>query len=181
MRGERLTIRNATDADAPAVYEIYRPIVEHTAISFETTPPSVAEMRQRIASALVTLPWLVAESNESVFDDAYASSHRVRAAYRWSVDTSVYVASTWHRQGIGRTLYAALMERLRALGYVNAFAGITLPNPASVALHESVGFAPVGVFRSVGYKLGAWRDVGWWALQLTEPPEEPDEPRLAGR
>jgi phosphinothricin acetyltransferase len=163
------------------VYEIYRPIVEHTAISFETTPPSVAEMRQRLASAIVTLPWLVAESGESVFGYAYGSPHRARAAYRWSVDTSVYVASAWQRQGVGRALYATLIERLAALGYVNAFAGITLPNLASVALHESVGFAPVGVFRSVGYKLGAWRDVGWWALQLTELPSEPDEPRLPGR
>jgi phosphinothricin acetyltransferase len=123
----------------------------------------------------------VAESGESVFGYAYGSAHRARAAYRWSVDTSVYVASAWQRQGVGRALYATLMERLAALGYVNAFAGITVPNPASVALHESVGFTPVGVFRSVGYKLGAWRDVGWWALQLTEPPPEPDEPRLPER
>ena len=181
MGGEGFTIRDGTGADAQAVCEIYRPVVEHTAISFETRPPSVAEIRDRIVAAVATLPWLLADADERVVGYAYASEHRARAAYRWSVDTSVYVASEWQRQGVARALYARLMERLAALGYVNAFAGITLPNPASVALHESVGFTPVGVFRSVGYKLGAWRDVGWWALQLTEPVAEPEEPRRSGR
>jgi phosphinothricin acetyltransferase len=176
MLGERFTIRAATDVDAQAVCDIYRPVVTHTAASFETTPPSVDEVRDRIALTTAILPWLIADLDTRVVGYAYASTHRARAAYRWSVDTSVYVAESWHRQGVGRALYAALIERLTALGYVNAFAGITLPNPASVALHESAEFTPIGVFRSVGFKLGTWHDVGWWALQLTEPPAEPDEP-----
>lgn len=176
MLGEGFTVRSATEADAQGVCDIYRPIVEHSAISFETTPPSVDEVRDRIALTTATLPWLIADLDNTVLGYAYANTHRARPAYRWSVDTSVYVAESWHRQGVGRAVYAALIERLGALGYVNAFAGITLPNPASVALHESVGFTPVGVFRSVGFKLGAWHDVGWWGLQLTEPPAEPDEP-----
>ena len=178
MLGEQFTIRAATDADAHGVCEIYRPVVTHTAASFETTPPSVDEVRDRIALTTAILPWLIADLDTRVVGYAYASAHRARAAYRWSVDTSVYVAESWHRHGVGRALYSALIERLSALGYVNAFAGITLPNPASVALHESVGFTPVGVFRSVGFKLGAWHDVGWWGIQLTEPPAKPDEPRV---
>ena len=178
MPGDRFTIRGAIDADAQAVYEIYSPVVTHTAASFETTPPSVAEVRDRIAMATATLPWLIGDLDNTVVGYAYASPHRARAAYRWSVDTSVYVSDAWHRTGIGRALYRALIERLTAFGYVNAFAGITLPNPASVALHESVGFTPVGVFQSVGFKLGAWHDVGWWEIQLTEPPAKPDEPRV---
>jgi L-amino acid N-acyltransferase YncA len=178
MVGERFTIRAATDGDAQAVCEIYRPLVERTPISFETVPPSVDEICKRIAFTTATLPWLIADRDETVVGYAYASAHRARAAYRWSVDTSVYVDDSSHRQGVGRLLYTALIERLTARGYVNAFAGITLPNPASVGLHESVGFAPVGVFRSVGFKLDAWHDVGWWGLQLNEPPAQPGEPQV---
>ena len=104
---------------------------------------------------------------------AYASRHRDRAAYQWSIDVSVYVRADAHRRGIGRALYAALLRIVVAQGFYNAYAGITLPNPASVGLHESFGFRPVGMYRRVGHKLGAWHDVGWWALDLQPRPASP--------
>jgi phosphinothricin acetyltransferase len=107
---------------------------------------------------------------------AYASRHRVRAAYRWSVDVAVYIAPSHHRMGIGRAVYTSLFSILAAQGFFNAYAGVTLPNPASVGLHEAMGFTPVGVYRHVGYKLGAWHDVGWWQRPLREPRDAPELP-----
>jgi phosphinothricin acetyltransferase len=124
------------------------------------------------------LPWLVAERDGGVTGYAYASPHRARAAYRWGADVSVYLDERERGRGSGRALYGALLPVLRDLGYTGAYAGITLPNPASVALHESMGFSLVGVYRRVGYKLGGWHDVGWWQLVLADPlPEVPAEPR----
>ncbi|WP_435177238.1 GNAT family N-acetyltransferase [Halorussus sp. AFM4] len=113
---------------------------------------------------------------------AYAGRHRKRDGYRWSVDVSVYVAERHRRKGVARGLYQSLFEVLRLQGFHNAYAGIALPNEASVGLHESLGFEPVGVYESVGYKRGAWRDVGWWQLALRDRSERPashppDEPR----
>jgi len=159
-------IRLATDDDAAAVADIYGPIVEGTAISFESEPPDAAEISRRIRDTLVAYPWLVLERNGDVVGYAYASRHRVRAAYQWSVDTSAYVDEKFRRRGVGQALYLSLLAVLEAQGFVNAFAGIALPNPASVRLHERVGFTPLGVYRGVGYKLGAWRDVGWWQRPL---------------
>lgn len=159
-------IRVATAHDASAIAEIYRPIVESTAISFETVAPDADEMRQRIQEVLDSHPWLVCERDGVVAGYAYASRHSGRAAYQWSVDTSVYVDDRFRRRGIGRALYLSLFAVLSEQGYANAFAGIALPNPASVALHEQVGFAHIGVYRRVGYKLGAWHDVGWWQRPL---------------
>ncbi|MGH9236964.1 MAG: arsinothricin resistance N-acetyltransferase ArsN1 family B [Vicinamibacterales bacterium] len=164
-------IRMATATDAPAIAEIYRPIVESTPISFETVAPDADEMRRRIEILLGSHPWLVCERDGVVAGYVYASKHRERAAYRWSVDTSVYVDDRFRRRRIGHALYLSLFAVLHAQGYANAFAGITLPSPASVGLHEYVGFTPVGVYRRVGYKLGAWHDVGWWQRSL-EPPDE---------
>jgi L-amino acid N-acyltransferase YncA len=113
----------------------------------------------------------------AVLGYAYASPHRERAAYRWSVDVAVYIAEQARRRGVGRQLYSTLFAMLVELGYYNAFAGVTLPNPASVGLHESMGFTPVGVYRNVGYKLGAWHDVGWWRRPLQPPAADPAEPR----
>ena len=107
----------------------------------------------------------------------YASSHRERAAYQWSVDVSVYVSPHYQRRNIGRGLYVALFELLAAQGFVNAYAGIALPNAASVGIHEALGFMPIGVYRQVGYKLGSWHDVGWWGLRLAAPALEPMPPR----
>lgn len=126
------------------------------------------------------LPWLVADDPDGgVIGYAYAAKHRERAAYRWSVDCSVYITAKAQRRGVGRLLYGELLPVLRGLGYFRVFAGIALPNPPSVGLHESVGFKPVGVYRRVGYKYGAWHDVGWWQLSLRDvdasagPPAEP--------
>ena len=159
-------IRLADERDAAAIAAIYRPVVEDTAISFETIAPDQQEIALRVADTLRTYPWLVCDRDGQIAGYAYASKHRVRAAYQWSVDTSAYVAPEFWRQGVGGGLYRSLFAILAAQGFVNAYAGIALPNPASVGLHESVGFRPVGVYRSVGYKLGAWHDVGWWELRL---------------
>lgn len=175
--GMTATIRLATTADADSIAAIYRQYVADTVISFETEPPDGAEMARRMA-APPPLPWFVAERAGRVSGYAYASAHRARAAYRWSVDVSVYLAADERGQGTGRALYARLLDAVRGLGYVNAYAGIALPNPASVGLHEAMGFRPVGVYRNVGYKFGRWHDVGWWELALAEPPPaDPGEPR----
>jgi phosphinothricin acetyltransferase len=167
-------IRLATANDAEQIQAIYAPNVIYTAISFELEPPTVDDMRQRIVRTIQRWPWLVCEHAGEVLGYAYASEHRARAAYQWSVDVSVYVHAQVHRAGIGRALYSSLFKLLALQGFYNAYAGITLPNPGSVGLHESLGFHPIGVYRGVGYKLGAWHDVGWWELTLqahTVPPE----------
>ncbi len=167
-------IRLAEEQDARQIQAIYGPIVEQTAISFETQAPSVDEMRSRISDTLTHFPWLVCVQDENFLGYAYAGKHRTRSAYQWSVDVSVYVQPQARRRGVGKALYSSLFKLLTLQGFYNAFAGIALPNPASVGLHESFGFQPVGVYKGVGYKLGAWRDVGWWALSLrpktTHPP-----------
>lgn len=157
-------IRRARTSDAAAVARIYRPVVAKTPASFELVPPSAAEMRRRMTKAHL---WLVYELDGEVVGYAYAGPHHDRAAYRRSVNVSVYVAAGHRGTGVGRTLYAGLLAQLRDKGFVNACAGITLPNKASVGLHESLGFRKVGVYKRIGYKLGGWRDVGWWQLALS--------------
>jgi L-amino acid N-acyltransferase YncA len=164
-------IRRAEPADADRVQAIYAPIVSKTAISFETTPPDVPEIGRRIEAQAGRYPWLLLESGPSLLGYAYASSHRTREAYQWCVDVSVYVDPRYHRRGVGRALYAALLDLLRRQGFVNAYAGIALPNPSSVALHESFGFEEVGTYRRVGFKLGRWHDVLWLHLRLLEAPD----------
>ena len=149
---------------------IYRPFVESTAISFETTVPTIDEFGARIENALAGWQWLVAERDGRCVGYAYASAHRERPAYRWSVEVSAYVLPSHHQQGIGRALYRQLLEDLATRGFCNAFAGITLPNDASVALHHSFGFDPIGVFRSVGRKFDAWHDVAWFQRKLRSTP-----------
>jgi L-amino acid N-acyltransferase YncA len=169
-------IRLATSADAPGVQAIYAPVVRETAISFELEPPTVEEIRQRIVKTLERWLWLVCERRGDILGYVYAGQHRTRPAYQWSVDVSVYVHASARRLGVGQALYHALFSLLALQGFYQAYAGITLPNLASVRLHESLGFQPVGVYRAVGYKLGAWHDVGWWQLTLKErvtPPKPP--------
>lgn len=178
---EPATIRTADpDRDAAACVAIYTPFVATGATSFEQEPPGSAEFAARIAATLETYPWLVAERGGDVVGYAYACPHRSRPAYRWAVEVSVYVGEGQRRSGCGRALYGELVERLREQGFQVACAGITLPNEASVALHESMGFVPVGVYRRIGWKYGAWRDVGWWQLELVpaddRPPPEPQPP-----
>lgn len=170
-------IRFACADDARAVQAIYAPVVSHTPISFETTPPSLEEMSQRIEQTLKNFPWLVCEDSGEVRGYAYASQHRARVAYQWSVDVSVYIHEDSRRQGIGRKLYTALFELLRRQGFYNVYAGITLPNPGSVALHEAMGMRPLGVYQKVGYKLGTWYDVGWWQGLLQSHDIDPPAPK----
>jgi L-amino acid N-acyltransferase YncA len=174
--------------DAAACAEIYAPFVRDTVISFEERPPDEREFARRIELITQTHPWLVAELDGEVAGYAYASPHRERAAYRWAADVAVYVARAHHRRGVGRELYGALLPLLARQGLLIACAGVTLPNDASVGLHESFGFTRVGIYRRIGWKSGAWRDVGWWQLELANPgngrdrPPEPGPPaRLDGR
>src|SRR5215212_7028069 len=152
------------DRDAAACAAIYAPHVDPGWASFEEEPPDAAELARRIRAMPA---WLVAcDGDGAVVGYAYASTHRDRPAYRWAVEVSAYVESGATRRGVGRALYDALLPLLAERGYRVALAGITLPNPASVALHERCGFAPVGVYRGIGFKSGAWRDVGWWQRAL---------------
>jgi L-amino acid N-acyltransferase YncA len=171
-----MNIRAATGDDAEAIVAIYAPVVRDTTISFEWEPPSPAEMRVRIEKTIATHPWLVSVDDAGmVAGYVLAGKHREPASYQWSVNTSAYVRADVRGQGIGQRLYGALFEELVSLGFFRAFAGIALPNAASVALHERVGFRPLGVYEQVGYKHGAWRDVGWWqrSLQEGEPEAAP--------
>lgn len=169
-------IRLANAGDAAQVAAIYAPAVVDSIISFETEAPDAAEMARRIEYTLATFPWLVTEREGRVAGYAYASRHRERRAYQWSVDVSCYVHRDFRRHGIGRALYARLLQILRRQGFFNAYAGIALPNEASVRLHERMGFRPIGVYANVGYKQGGWRDVGWWGLALAAPAPQPREP-----
>jgi L-amino acid N-acyltransferase YncA len=169
-------IRCANRDDAAGVLAIYAPIVNETAISFEFEPPTLGQMQERIESTLERLPWLVAEQGEQLVGYAYASRYRQRAAYQWSVEVSAYVHADARRSGVARALYRALLGILKDLSYRTALAGITLPNDASVAFHESMGFTPVGVYQNVGYKFRNWHDVGWWQLALGEYVDNPPPP-----
>lgn len=169
-------IRQVLAGDARALAAIYAPIVERTAISFEEIPPSEREMCRRIEQLSPRLPWLVAQRGDDVVGYAYASPHRERAGYRWSVDLSAYVDARARRSGVASSLYRVLLMLLEAQGYHRAFAGIALPNDASVELHRSVGFELVGIYRDVGYKLGAWHDTSWWQRPIGVAPRAPLEP-----
>lgn len=140
-------IRITSVDDAAQIQRIYAPFVRDTPISFEVEPPSIEEMQQRIENTLQRFPWLVCEHQSEVVGYVYASSHSNRAAYSWSVNVSVYIHQRCHRSGVGKALYASLFEVLRLQGFYNAYAGATLPNPASVGLHEAMGFQPVGFMR----------------------------------
>ena len=174
-----MKLRLCTPADAAGIAAIYAPFcAADSVVSFEIVPPTAEEMAARITRLTATHPWLVAETEAgAVAGYVYASPHHERAAYRWAVNVSAYLAPEHRGRGLGRTLYGALFAVLRELGYVRAYAGITLPNAASVGLHERLGFTLVGVYRGVGFKAGAWRDVGWWQHELQPPPAAPGEPR----
>lgn len=163
----RIDIRPAAVTDAEAIQRIYAPIVENTAISFEYVPPSIVEMAERITSTSRAYPYLVAVDGSGVCGYVYANAHRERAAYRHSVDTTVYIAPEAQGRGVGRALYSELLPQLQQRGFHMAFAGIALPNAASIALHESVGFEPLGIYREVGFKFDRWHDVAWWQCPLT--------------
>ncbi|MBS1678663.1 MAG: N-acetyltransferase [Actinobacteria bacterium] len=178
-----MTIRPADpDRDAAACAAIYAPSVESTPISFELEPPDAAEFSRRIKGCSATHQFLVGEAGGHVVGYAYACRWRERAAYDWAVEVSVYVDSAHKGRGVGRALYTELLDRLRVQGFRIAVAGITLPNPASIALHERMGFQSIGVLSRVGWKLGSWHDVGYWQLLLQpDAADPPRHPRNRGR
>jgi phosphinothricin acetyltransferase len=173
-------IRYVTTEDAARLAAIYNPLVRETAVSFELEPVSPAEMARRVESVARTHPWIVIEEeiDGPILGYAYAAPHRDRPAYRWSVETTVYVDAGHRGQGLGKTLYTALLDLATSWGYATALAGIALPNPASVALHASVGFTQVGVFPRAGFKFDEWHDVGWWYRPLSNlsPPRTTASP-----
>jgi phosphinothricin acetyltransferase len=177
-----MLIRHADPAtDGPACAGIYAPSVDDGVASFEAVAPTAVEMSERIARVGSRYPWLVAVEGDDVLGYAYATEHRARAAYRWAADTAVYVSAQAQGRGVGRALYGALLPLLARQGLYVAVAGITLPNEASVGLHERMGFELVGHYRDIGFKRGAWRTVGWWQARLREPvagqtPAEPGPP-----
>jgi L-amino acid N-acyltransferase YncA len=176
VEGAAVEARAAGPEDAAAIASIYAPYIEDSFASFEEVAPDAVEMARRMQGA-PRLPWLVASRGEEIVGYAYGSPYRARRAYRWAVECSVYLDAAWQGRGLGAMLYRRLLDELRSLGYVTAFAAIALPNEPSVRLHESLGFTSIGTFRSVGYKQGEWRDVGWWQLPLTVEPAHPAEPR----
>jgi L-amino acid N-acyltransferase YncA len=160
-------LRAATAGDAPAIAAIYNHYVLHTAISFEEAAVTEADMRRRIADVHdAGLPWLVAMDGGMIVAYAYATKWRVRHAYRYSVESSVYVAQGKGGQGIGARLYEALLGQLRSAGVHLVIGGIAQPNAASVALHEKMGFVQAALFEEVGFMFGRWVDVGYWQLKL---------------
>lgn len=173
-----MLIRHASpERDGAACAAIYAPSVTDSSTSFEDVPPDAAEFARRIGTISARYPWLVAEVDGVVAGYAYASPHRERAAYRWAAESAVYVGADHRGRGVGRRLYTVLFDLLARQGIRTVCAGVTLPNDASVALHEGCGFAPVGVYRRIGYKHGRWHDVGWWQLELpVENGDSPPEP-----
>jgi phosphinothricin acetyltransferase len=170
-------IRLAAESDAAQVRDIYAPCCSDSPVSFELEPPSIDDMRRRIASLLPSFPWLVCERGGEVLGYVYARPFRDRPAYQWSCEVTAYIREGRRRGGVGRALYTSLFAILRLQGYYNAYAGVTLPNPASVGLHEALGFRPIGVYVACGYKCGAWHDVGFWQLDLQPRPPQPEPPR----
>jgi phosphinothricin acetyltransferase len=173
---EVMGVRRARLEDAARCRAIYAPYVEETAISLEEEPPSVSEMQDRMSASLATHDWQVLDGPDGVVGYAYGSAYRSRAAYRWACEVSVYLEPGRRRTDAGRNLYDALFASLVDLGYLTALAGMTLPNPASEGLHRSMGFEPIGTWRRIGWKFGAWHDVLWMQRRLaagSEPPAEP--------
>lgn len=161
-----MIIRQARSDDAAAMLDIYRPIVEKTATSFELVVPTVEDFATRIETIVATHEWLVADVDGELAGYAYASPHRAREAYRYSVEVSVYVHPHYRSQGLGKALYSALFDSIRRLGFHCAYAGIALPNDPSIALHRACGFVEIGTFGEVGYKNDGWHDVSWWQRKI---------------
>jgi L-amino acid N-acyltransferase YncA len=176
-----IAIRGATPADANAIAAIYAPHVLTGTASFEIEPPDARTMRSRMAAGDGLYPWLVATQGDAdsggVVGYAYAGKFRDRPAYRYVCETSIYLTDASSGSGVGRLLYGALIDTLRAQGFVHAIGTITLPNDRSIKLHEAVGFRRQGVYREVGFKHGQWIDVGFWQCELNEPKVPPVEPK----
>lgn len=173
-----IKLRLAKPADSGDILAIYAPYIEKTSFTFETDVPSPEAFAERISSYLESWPWLVCEVDGVIAGYAYAARYRERVAYQWSVESSVYVHDDHQRKGIARILYSALFKILKRQGFRNVYAVINLPNEKSVAFHESLGFSYFATYEQVGYKLGQWKNVGWWRLIVNEFDHEPAAPVL---
>jgi len=173
-----IKLRLAKPADSGDILAIYAPYIEKTSFTFEIDVPSPEAFAERISSYLESWPWLVCEVDGVIAGYAYAARYRERVAYQWSVESSVYIHDDHQRKGIARILYSALFKILKRQGFRNVYAVINLPNEKSVAFHESLGFSYFATYEQVGYKLGQWKNVGWWRLIVNEFGQEPAAPVL---
>ena len=171
-------IRLATSKDAEAILNIYAPYIQHTSITFEQDVPSLKDFESRIMDYLKSWPWLVCEMDGKLAGYAYASRYRERVCYQWSVECSVYIHNDYQQAGLGNVLYEGLMKILKKQGFINVYAVINLPNPKSVSFHERFGFKWFATYDHVGFKLGEWKNVGWWQLMLNELADDPPSPIL---
>ena len=169
-------IRIATENDAAGVLSIYQPYIENTSFTFETEVPSLDAFKERINTYLIHFPWLVYEINGTIAGYAYGGKHRERTAYQWCVESSIYIHDDFQKAGIGKALYEALIEILKRQDFRNVYAVINLPNDRSVQFHENCGFEYFATYEKVGYKLGKWKNVGWWKLSINEYGDEPAPP-----
>jgi L-amino acid N-acyltransferase YncA len=169
-------IRLATPKDAAGILGIYAPYIQNTSFTFETEVPSIDEFAERIKSYLINWPWLVCEIDGKVAGYAYATKYRERTAYQWCVESSIYIHDDFQKAGIGKALYTALFDILTQQGFNTVYAVINLPNEKSVAFHERLGFHYFATYEKVGYKLGKWKNVGWWQLSINEYGNEPAPP-----
>jgi len=160
------TLRRAEPSDAAGLVAIYAPFILDSHVSFELEVPSIEEFAQRVAATTGQFPWLVAEDADGIAGYAYATSFRARPAYQWVAESSIYLAPRARGTGLARRLYGALLRALEWQGYCRVYGGVALPNAASVAFHEALGFTPIGTFERVGYKFGRWHDVGFWVKEL---------------
>lgn len=177
---KQISIRLIRETDAATALVVYRPYVLNSVITFDYEVPSAEEFSEKIRTITAEYPWLVCEYEGKIAGYAYGSRHRSKAAYEWSPESTIYVAEEFHGTGIARVLYKTVFEILLLQRFVNVFAGVTLPNPASENFHRSLGFTEIGVFKNIGYKLGKWNDVRWFQLQLSEWKTEPHEPLMIG-
>lgn len=169
-------VRLATTNDAKKILDIYSPCILYSSISFETEVPSVEEMKKRIETCLQKFPWIVCVIDGKIAGYVYASKHREREAYQWSCECTVYMHDDFKGKGTGKELYELLFQILKLQGFRNVYAGITLPNEASVSLHEKCGFKYFAIYQNIGYKFGKWHTVGWWKLQINNYDLQPSPP-----
>lgn len=169
-------IRIASEEDASKILKIYAPYITATSFTFELDVPKLNDFKKRINNYVVNWPWLVCETDGQMAGYAYASLYRERMGYQWSVECSVYIDDIFQRRGVAHGLYQALLAILKLQGYVNVYAVINLPNPKSVTFHEAFGFTWQATYNQVGYKLGKWKDVGWWQIRINDPITEPQSP-----
>ncbi len=171
-----MSIRIAKSTDAASILSIYAPYVLNTAITFETALPSIKEFEQRIITCLEIRPWIVFETDGIIAGYAYAAKHRERSAYQWCVESSVYVSDHFQKKGIATSLYTTLFKVLKYQGFINVYAGITLPNDKSIGFHKKFGFTKIAEYTNIGYKLNKWNSVSWWQLQLNDYSGDPSAP-----